>query len=128
MKIFISWSGEKSKEIASVFKEWIPSVIQVAKPFFSPNDIDKGTRWFSDISEELDKTQIGLIFLTKDNLQAPWLMFEAGALSKYIDKARVCPILFGVEPTDIEGPLIQFQATRFTKEDIQKVIKRRIQV
>lgn len=123
MKIFISWSGDKSKEIASVFKDWIPAVIQAAKPYFSPNDIDKGARWSNEIAKELEESQIGLICLTDDNLLAPWLMFEAGALSKSMDKARVCPMLFGIEPTDLSGPLVQFQATPFSKDEVYKVIK-----
>lgn len=123
MKIFISWSGDKSKEIASVFKDWIPAVIQAAKPYFSPNDIDKGARWSNEIAQELEASRIGLICLTDDNLQAPWLMFEAGALSKSMDKARVCPMLFGVEPTDLAGPLVQFQAAPFSKDEVHKAIK-----
>ena len=50
-------------------------------------------------------------------------MFEAGALSKNIDKSKVCPLLFGVDPTDIQGPLIQFQAAKFTKDEMKKVVK-----
>lgn len=123
MKVFISWSGDKSKAIASVFKEWIPAVIQAAKPYFSPNDIDKGARWSNEIAKELETSRIGIICLTDDNLQAPWLMFEAGALSKSMEIARVCPILFGVDPTDLAGPLVQFQAAPFSKDEIHKVIK-----
>jgi hypothetical protein len=50
-------------------------------------------------------------------------MFEAGAISKNLDKAHVCPILFGVEPADIKGPLTAFQASRFEKTEIKKVVK-----
>jgi len=50
-------------------------------------------------------------------------MFEAGALSKNIDKSKVCPILFGVDPSDIKGPLVQFQAAKFNKEEIKKVVR-----
>lgn len=123
MKIFISWSGDKSKRIASAFKDWIPAVIQAAKPYFSPSDIDKGARWSSEIAKELESSRIGLICLTADNLEAPWLMFEAGALSKSMEKSRVCPMLFGVEPTDLAGPLVQFQAAPFSKDEVRKVMK-----
>lgn len=41
-------------------------------------------------------------------------MFEAGALTKSLTVARVCPLLFGVEPSDIKGPLVQFHmGTRY---------------
>jgi len=123
MKIFISWSGELSKQIAEIFKNWLPKVIQAAKPFYSPHDIGKGSRWNYDIAKELDSTSVGLICLTQDNLESPWIMFEAGALSKNVDNSKVCPILFNVEPSQIIGPLTQFQATtKFSKEEIYKTL------
>jgi hypothetical protein len=123
MKVFISWSGETSKNIAEILRQWLPSVIQVVKPYYSPDDIAKGARWSTEIAIELDESKIGLICLTKDNLSSPWIMFEAGALSKNIDSSKVCPILFGVEPSDIKGPLVQFQAAKFTKEEVKRVVR-----
>jgi len=123
MKVFISWSGETSKALAEVMSKWLECVIHAVKPYFSPEDVTKGSRWSTEISKELEASQVGLICLTKDNLEAPWLMFEAGAISKNLDKAHVCPILFGVEPADIKGPLTAFQSSRFEKTEIKKVVK-----
>jgi hypothetical protein len=123
MKIFISWSGDLAKNIAEIFRQWIPGVIQAAKPYYSPDDITKGTRWSSDISKELDASKVGLICLTKDNLGSPWIMFEAGALSKNIEESKVVPLLFGIEPSDVEGPLVQFQAAKFSKTEMKRVIE-----
>ena len=122
MKVFISWSGERSKSLAEVLSQWLPGVIQAVKPYYSPDDIAKGSRWSTEIAEELEKSRVGLICVTRENLDAPWIMFEAGALSK-LGKSRVCPILFGVDPTDIQGPLVQFQAAKFEKEDLQRVVR-----
>jgi len=123
MKVFISWSGNLSKNLAEIFKQWLPSVIQAVKPYYSPDDISKGARWESEISKELETSQIGIICLTQENLEAPWIMFEAGALSKNIEKSKVCPILFGVEPSEIKGPLVPFQAAKFSKNEMKKVVK-----
>jgi hypothetical protein len=123
MKVFISWSGQFSKNLAEALKQWLPAVIQVVKPYYSPDDISKGSRWANEISKELDTSKIGIICLTKENLGAPWIMFEAGALSKNIDKSKVVPLLFGIEPSDIEGPLVQFQAAKFSKTEMKKVVK-----
>ncbi len=49
-------------------------------------------------------------------------MFEAGALSKSIDKSLVIPLLFGISPAEMKGPLVQFQAVVFGKEEIRKLI------
>jgi hypothetical protein len=123
MKVFISWSGETSRLLASSFRDWLPSVIQAVKPYFSPDDIAKGSRWNSEISKELEASSVGIICLTQDNLTAPWIMFEAGALAKKLEKAKVCPIVFGINPTDVKDPLAQFQASKFEKNEIKKVVK-----
>ncbi|MEQ5321482.1 TIR domain-containing protein [Providencia rettgeri] len=122
MDLFISWSGEKSRAIAEVIREWIPCVIQAVKPYFTPEDIMKGQRWSFEISSKLESSKMGLIILTPTNLNAPWLMFEAGALSKSMDTSKVCPLLFGVTPADVVGPLVQFQCSEFNKTDIFKLV------
>ncbi len=122
MKLFISWSGDLSKKIADTFRQWIPGVIQAAKPYYSPDDISKGTRWSSEISKELESSKLGIICLTRENTESPWIMFEAGALSKNLETSKVCPLLFDIDPSDIKGPLIQFQAAKFSKEEVKKVV------
>jgi len=123
MKVFLSWSGETSNKVALVFKEWLPSVIQSIKPFVSSEDIDKGARWSIDIASELEESKLGILCVTKDNVNAPWLIFEAGALSKIVSSSSVCPFLLDMKSTDLKGPLVQFQSTLFDKEEILKLIK-----
>lgn len=123
MDIFLSWSGDKSRKAAESFRDWLPNVIQALKPYFTPNDINKGQRWSQDLSNKLDSSQFGLILLTTENLNAPWILFEAGALSKNIGVSSVCPILLDLKTTDLSGPLAQFQASIFNKVQIFKVIE-----
>ena len=122
MKVFISWSGNKIHLVALVFREWLPSVIQSIVPYVSSEDIDKGARWSSDIAKELEDSTFGILCVTKDNLNAPWLSFEAGALSKTMDKSFVTPFLFDIKRSEVNGPILQFQSTIFEKEDIKKLL------
>jgi hypothetical protein len=48
-------------------------------------------------------------------------MFEAGAISKSPGQPRLCTILFGIERTDVQGPLERFQGTKFSKEEIHQL-------
>jgi hypothetical protein len=121
-KVFISWSGELSKKLAEEVRIWLPAVLQFVKPYFTPNDIEKGTRWSTEIASELETSNAGIICLTKDNLNKPWILFEAGALSKNFGKANVCTILFNLDNADITGPLTSFQATKFDKTDFKKLL------
>lgn len=123
MKVFISWSGEESRKTALVLREWLPSVLQSIVPYVSSEDIDKGTRWASDIAGELDESSFGLLCVTKENLNAPWLNFEAGALGKSVEKSRVCPFLFRLKRSEVSGPILQFQSTVMEKDDVYKLLK-----
>ena len=122
MKIFISWSGDLSNKVALILHEWLPSVIQSLEPYVSSENIDKGARWSTDISKELEDSSFGILCVTKDNIDAPWLVFEAGALSKSVEKSRVTPFLFGVNNADLQGPILQFQSTSFEEDDVRKLI------
>lgn len=123
MKIFLSWSGDISHNVSIVFRDWLPSVIQSVEPYVSSEDIDKGTRWSTDIAKELEYSSYGILCITRENIFAPWINFEAGALSKAFEKSNVTPFLFDLKRSDIkEGPLLQFQSTIFTKSDVYKLI------
>lgn len=123
MKVFISWSGDISLKVALIFRDWLPSVIQSIEPYVSSEDIDKGARWSTDIAKELENSTFGILCVTKENLDAPWLSFEAGALSKTMEKSFVTPFLFDIKRSEVQGPILQFQSTIFQKDDIRKMVK-----
>jgi hypothetical protein len=123
MKIFISWSGTQSHAAATALKSWLPYIFADAQVFVSSEDIRKGKRWLPEISKQLSTTNFGIVCLTPDNLESPWILFEAGALSK-LKSAQVCTLLFGnLRNADVEGPLSNFQSTIFNKSDFQKLIQ-----
>jgi signal transduction histidine kinase len=88
----------------------------------SAADVEKGARWSADLAYQLNETKVGVICLTPENLQAPWVLFEAGALSKKLDRSVVCPYLFGLEAAGVSGPLVQFQAAKADKEDTRQLV------
>lgn len=122
-KVFISWSGDLSKSLAEEIRSWLPCVLQSIEPYFTKEDTEKGTYWFGDIANELEASNTGVICLTKDNVNAPWILFEAGALLKNLGKAKVCPILFDIDLADLTGPLANIQSISFKKEDFKKLVK-----
>ena len=90
----------------------------------SDADNDKGSRGLNEIGAALEGMRVGITCLTPENLEAPWLLFEAGALSKSIsDATRLCTYLIGgLQSRDIAPPLSMFQATKADKEDTRKLI------
>jgi hypothetical protein len=123
MEIFISWSGERSKKAAETLHAWLPKVINAVRPWLSASDVEKGARWATDVASRLEAAKVGIICLTPGNLHSDWILFEAGALSKTLQNTYVCPLLIGLKPPDVKGPLAQFQATRAVKDEILRLVK-----
>lgn len=123
MKVFISWSGNTSHKIAQILRDWLPTVIHYIEPWVSSEDIKKGDRWSIELSKQLDETNFGIICVDSTNANSPWLNFEAGALSKSLENGKVFPVLFGIMPAELKGPISQFQVTSFEKEDFYRLIR-----
>ena len=119
MKVFICWSGERSKEVAGLLRQWLPTVLDGLVLTFSP-DIEKGVRWFDSISQELSRARAGLVCLTPENLESGWIHFEAGALFR--ETTTIFPFLFQIQAEDLHGPLSHIQSTEATREDTKKLI------
>jgi len=124
MKIFISWSGRESRELAESLRLWLPRVLlNGIEAFVSSQDIEKGQRGLSVIAASLDDIDYGLIILTKKNQHEPWINFESGALGKSVGEARVSPLLVDITQADVTGPLQQFQMTSMSdRDDVWKLL------
>lgn len=123
MNVFLSWSGVRSKEVTELLDDWLQCVIQAVDPWMSSKDIDRGSLWFSEINNQLQNTTIGIICLTHENLNKPWILFEAGALAKGLSNNRVCTFLIDLEPTDVGTPLSQFNHTLPTKDGLWELVR-----
>jgi hypothetical protein len=123
MEAFISWSGDRSRAVAEALHEWLPNVVQLVTPWIPLADIDKGTRWGTEVAVHLEACRVGLICLTPESLSAPWLLFETGALSKTLDKTFVGPYLLDLQSTDLQGLPAQFQATTTEKEETRRRLR-----
>ena len=122
MRVFLSWSGKRSKLVAEILKIWIKGVIQATEPYISTKDLDKGAVWSTAVGDTLASTNFGIICLTNENKNAPWILFEAGALSKGLSQSRVWTFLIDLDHPDLAPPLSQFNGTTPIKEDMEKLV------
>ena len=122
MKLFISWSGEFSQKVAEKLKIWIPTIIQSVDVFYSPDDIAKGENWGNRLDNALSDCSFGIICLTPENITAPWIHFEAGALSAALN-ARISAVMLGVNSSDLKGPLTRYQNTVFEREEFFQLVQ-----
>lgn len=121
--IFIVWSGELSHEVALALHSWLPTVIPNARPFCSSVDIAKGGTWFADLRTQLNQVDFGIVCVTRENLNVPWIFFESGSLSNKLGKLPISPLLIGLSAVDLSGgPLAHFQSTAVTEKDIERLV------
>jgi hypothetical protein len=125
MKVFLSWSGKRSKAVASALRDWLklffgPGV----DPWMSQHDIAAGERWSVEVAKVLETCDFGIVCLTKENINAPWLLFEAGALSKKMAEGAVVPYLIDVEFGDVlKSPLGLFQGKKADREQTLQMVQ-----
>ena len=114
--VFISWSGETSRGVARYLRRWLPGVVPELAPWMSDTDIPAGSFWARDLADRLADVRFGILCVTKQNLGAPWMLFESGALSNRLveglEQGLVCPYLIDVDRDDLPSPLSQFQPKR----------------
>ena len=77
MRVFLSWSGERSKLIARALKTWLRDVIHDLDPWMSDHDIAAGERWGEKpVGRELQESRRWNFMLDNgEQLYQPWLLF-----------------------------------------------------
>lgn len=137
MKLFICWSGARSRAFAEILKTWLPKALgNTMEPKVSM-DISKGAVWFEELSGLLAGARAGVICVTPEALHSPWIHYEAGVLTKALGDTRkklaqgekthhtrLFTFLHGVEVSELQGPLAAFQSTSAKHpEDTQRLLQ-----
>jgi hypothetical protein len=123
MKVFVSWSGAFGKGTAVIIRKYLPCLLQNLDVFLSEHDLESGSRWTTQLSVELSTSNFGILCLTEEAQHSPWLLFEAGALTKHLEGKACGLLLQDLRPANVAGPLAQFQHRSWSKEDFFKLIR-----
>lgn len=121
-KVFLSWSGNTSKKIALALRTWLKFVLPGIEPWMSKVDMESGKLWPLELANELSNIDFGILCLTAENLREPWIYYEAGALIKHFEHSTVIPLLYGLEPDDLRGPLQHLQAKTLNRDELMEVV------
>lgn len=122
MKVFISWSGQgsASEAAARALHAAIDAVFSGVEPWMSAKDIQPGQEWFGELMGTLQDTRYAIACLTRGNAQAPWLMFEAGAVSAHFGKPALVPLLIdGGDLKSLGDPLARFNGAVFDQAGVR---------
>ena len=123
MKVFLSWSGDRSHQMAAALRDWLPGVLQVIQPWLSSQDIPKSSSWAAEIARIMEDIDVGILCLTPENLTSPWLLIEAGFLWRQRHAPLLCPYILDLSPVNLTGPLSQFQHARANREGTYQLLQ-----
>ncbi|MBR4544433.1 MAG: hypothetical protein IKO14_00410 [Oscillibacter sp.] len=123
MNVFISWSGTRSRLAAEAFHRILPMILTTPnEKFYLSTGIYKGANWNANLNKGLQIADFGILCVTRDNYAAPWMIYEAGFLAHKAGADKVAPFLLDISPSELRGPVTQFQSTVFEKEDLRKLV------
>ena len=123
MKLFLSWSGARSRQIANTYNKWIKYIFPTLEIYISTEDIEPGRKWRDSIENGLEETYFGMLFLTPENLESRWIYYEAGSLSKGKNDSHVIPMLYQLDAGKLQEPLSAFQSMSLEKDNMLRVVK-----
>ena len=114
-KVFISWAGDRSHQVAQALYRFLKGALQGVEPILSSESIRSGDCWSQELEDYLTESVFGIVCLTQENPRSPWLCYEAGALSKSLT-TKVCPYLVDGE-LDATHPLSRFNYRCSNRDD-----------
>ena len=123
MSVFVSWSGDRSKRLAQALMPLVSGAVPGLDVWMSEQDIQAGARWSDALNRTLESSDFGVLCLTPENLNAPWLLFEAGSLAKSVSGSKVVPYRLGLAPDEISLPLAQFQGVDANESGTWHLVK-----
>jgi hypothetical protein len=132
IKVFICWSGTRSQLFSKAVEKLLKNVLASDVEISISTKIGKGTEWFDELRNDLNNADCGILCLTPEAIDSPWVHFEAGLLVRELGKVtdpetraekerRVFPLLYDVEASVLKGPLSSYQST--LASDVDDVLR-----
>ncbi len=118
MRLFLSWSMARSRAVGLALRPRIEHIVQNVDVFVSSADIYGGQEWWAEIKSNAQSCDAAFILVTPENLDRPWLNFEAGAFA-LMSRPAIPIVIGGSNALLSDSPLRNLQAV--TLEDSDKM-------
>jgi len=125
--IFIS-HDTRDAELAEEFSNLLKSASAGALKSFRSSDkkgtqgIEYGSEWYPAIMEKIDEASDVVCLLTKNSVDRPWILYEAGVAKGKLNK-KVIGLALGIPLNSaIGGPFYQFQNNNGDVDSVTKLV------
>jgi hypothetical protein len=111
VRVFLSWSGERSKALAMALEESIGTLSDRIEPWIS-DELEPGVEWASALIPQIQQARFAILCLTNRNMTAPWIAFETGAYYTSPLREGVIPFLLDIDADELPFPIGLFQSLK----------------
>lgn len=125
--VFIS-HDTRDADIAEAFSKLLSSVSTGILKSFRSSDkkgnqgIEYGVEWYPEIMKKLDESSNVVALLTKNSLNRPWILYEAGVAKGKLD-TPLLGIAIGISLTEVNNsPFAQFQNSNYDIDSLCKLV------
>ena len=124
MNVFICWSGDFTRELASRIKEFIAASSPALNVELSSPENPHGEEWYNQAITKLKEADVLLLLIANEALDSWWLPFESGFVARASDekgKKLIFPFLVdNFDESDLKrfGPLAQFNFQQLSRENL----------
>lgn len=110
-QLFVSFAGSRSESVAEELVAMLRAIFGNAIGIFNSLQIQAGSFSLEEIRKRLSESDFGILCVTEENQFNPWLIFEAGAISRQLS-TNVAPYLIGEFELFDSSPLSKFAFQR----------------
>jgi hypothetical protein len=115
--VFIGYGGEDEEWAKELYKQLEGAGL---KCFLAKLNIPTGAVWTERLREELLSSRLGLLLLTRNSFDRPWLMCEAGAL--WATGTPIVPAYRYIQLTEVPDIISKHQARKIETQSEQEAL------
>lgn len=123
MKIYMAWSGKRSKDLAYELGKLLGTILESIEPWQSLVDIAAGENWATEVKGRIQSSEYAIFCVTLENSRAGWMQFELGTVFNQLQEHKIIPYLFDLDTRDLVGPIRYFQVVKDTKEGTFRLLR-----
>lgn len=100
MKVFLNWSGEESRRIASLLRDWLPEVINALEPWLAADSFGRENRWLEVNAGPFSEAGMIVACVTTANAGEDWKSLDPSKFELSIAESAPLLVLLLVAGVD----------------------------
>jgi predicted nucleotide-binding protein len=120
VKVFLSWSGQQSRDAAVLLRDFIPQVLQEVEPWLADGDLQSGQSIGHSINSAIETSDVAIACVTRANMSSTWMNYELGVAAS--SQKPILPVLVNLEPSELVAPLSSHLAIRLDRTGLRDLL------